>query len=319
MHTIRAENMDEIQRVALRLLLEQGQRVQPRGNWVQEITCASFQLQNPRARLISSPARRFSLTFAVGELLWYLRGSNQTDIIAFYNGRHRCYSDDGTTLYGAYGPRLFAPQPGGITQWEAVLSLLRADRDTRQAVLHLHFPSDLQEVSRDIPCTCSLHFLIRQNRLECMVVMRSNDVIWGMPYDVFSFTMLQEIMARQLDIEVGTYTHVVGSFHLYDRHLTLAKRIVAESPSPLAAMPEMPEQPWHHIGQLLSTEEQFRLSGQAITWPTHPYWLEFAQILQAHGAYRHNNEQQFHQVMQTLHPRYATLLSQQFQKMCSLA
>lgn len=315
---IQADNMDAIQRIALCQILERGQRVQPQGNWVQEITCVSFQLQQPRARLIYSPGRRFSLTFALGEWLWYMRGSNQTDIIAFYNARHRVYSDTGTTLHGAYGTRLFTPVLTGLVQWDAVLSLLRADRDTRQAVLHFHLPTDLQAASRDTPCTCSMQFLLRHNRLECLVVMRSNDIIWGMPYDVFSFTMLQEVMARQLDVEPGTYTHVVGSLHLYDRHRAMAERIVSEAPSPVAAMPEMPDQPWQGIRELFGTEEQLRIFGRAVTWPGHPYWLDFAHILQGHVAYRRNDEQQLGQVLRGLHPRYATLLRQQTQRISLL-
>ena len=38
----------------------------------------------------------------------------------------------------------------------------------------------------------------------------------GPDHDVFAFTMLQEIMARSLGVEVGTYKHAVGSLHLYE-------------------------------------------------------------------------------------------------------
>jgi thymidylate synthase len=315
--SIQAETMDDIQRLILQQIFERGQRVQPRGTWVQEITGISFQLLQPRARLIYSPGRKYSLTFAVGELLWYLRGSDQTDIISFYNTRHRAFSDNETTLYGAYGTRLFSPTLTGVIQWDAILSLFRVDRDTRQAVLHLHLPSDLQAVSRDIPCTCSMQFLIRHNKLECMVVMRSNDIIWGTPYDVFSFTMLQEIMAKQLGIEAGTYTHVVGSLHLYDRHRVLAEQILEESTCTTFVMPAMPDHPWQGIYELLETEEQLRVSGSALTWPTHPYWMDFARILEGHVAWRKNNEQQLDHILHTLHPRYAKLLRQQAQRISS--
>ena len=48
--------------------------------------------------------------------------------------------------------------------------------------------------------------------------MRSNDVYLGLPHDVFSFTMIQEIVARLLGVEMGDYTHFAGSLHLYDEH-----------------------------------------------------------------------------------------------------
>ena len=42
-----------------------------------------------------------------------------------------------------------------------------------------------------------------------LTYMRSNDAYWGLPHDVFAFTMLQEILARSLTLELGTYKHAV--------------------------------------------------------------------------------------------------------------
>ena len=50
---------------------------------------------------------------------------------------------------------------------------------------------------KDIPCTVSLQFLIRENKLHLFVNMRSNDVFLGLPHDIFCFTMIQEIIANQ--------------------------------------------------------------------------------------------------------------------------
>ena len=47
--------------------------------------------------------------------------------------------------------------------------------------------------------------------------MRSNDIWTGFPYDVFSFTAMQIILAFQLGVGIGEYTHIAGSLHLYER------------------------------------------------------------------------------------------------------
>ena len=57
--------------------------------------------------------------------------------------------------------------------------------------------------------------------------MRSNDVWWGVPYDVFQFTFLQIQLAQVLGLEPGVYTHQAGSFHLYDRDRVEASRVTA--------------------------------------------------------------------------------------------
>lgn len=88
----------------------------------------------------------------------------------------------------------------------------------------------------------SLQLLIRNRRLHMFVVMRSNDVIWGFPYDVFSFTCLQEAFLYTLQEagvpvdDLGDYHHTAGSLHIYDTHYQMAGEVRGESmpkPSPM--------------------------------------------------------------------------------------
>jgi thymidylate synthase len=69
--------------------------------------------------------------------------------------------------------------------------------------------------------------------------MRSNDAILGLPYDVFLFTMLQELLACELGITLGVYHHVAGSLHIYERNLELGQRIVDAGPGSEFQMPPM--------------------------------------------------------------------------------
>ncbi|MBA4492986.1 thymidylate synthase [Paenactinomyces guangxiensis] len=305
---IEGNTMDEIQEMVIRRLLEKGQRVKPRGMWIHELTAFGFRLNSPRSRLIYNPARKMNLMFAVGEWLWYLRGSNRCDIISYYNKRYPDFSDDGKTLHGAYGKRLFSDELTGFVQWEAVVRLLKKDPDTRQAVLTIHVPADLSVPSKDVPCTCYIQFLIRNRKLECIVNMRSNDIIWGTAYDVFSFTMLQEVMSRELGLEMGPYSHFAGSMHIYDRHLPMAEDILCTSAYESCEMAEMPTDPWPSLRKLLEIEESFRLHGVVDGTLQEPYWQHFVNILQAHSAWRRGDEQQLVSMMKTLPQSYAALL-----------
>lgn len=46
------------------------------------------------------------------------------------------------------------------------------------------------------------------------------------PYDIFSFTTFQELMAQDLGIPVGVYHHYASSLHIYKYHFDLAKQIL---------------------------------------------------------------------------------------------
>jgi thymidylate synthase len=70
---------------------------------------------------------------------------------------------------------------------------------------------------KDIPCTLSVQFVLRQERLYAITTMRSNDLWLGFPYDVFCFSTLQRLFAYTLGVDVADYVHNVGSMHLYTR------------------------------------------------------------------------------------------------------
>jgi thymidylate synthase len=227
----------------------------PRGKPVRELIAASFTLTNPRNRLVLSPARAVNYGFGVGELCWYVRGDRDLATMRYYNKRMSQFSDDGETINSAYGNRIFRPRwefgstvsGSGYSQFDNVVDELKADPHSRRAVIHINEPYDLRHAvlngSKDVPCTMSLQLLIRDRRLHMHALMRSNDVVWGMPYDVFSFTSLQEAFLYTLQDEgvpvddLGCYHHTAGSLHLYDTHYGMAGLVGQErmpDPAPMA-------------------------------------------------------------------------------------
>ncbi len=60
-------------------------------------------------------------------------------------------------------------------------------------------------------------------------LMRANDAFRGIVSDVFSFTFVQELLARQLGLEVGSYCHMVGSAHVYESDYQWAEKVIAEA------------------------------------------------------------------------------------------
>ena len=85
---------------------------------------------------------------------------------------HHEYPDDGKTVWGAYGPRLFDMR--GIDQIAQIRDRLRKKRDTRRAVIQLFDASDIREHHEDVPCTCT-EFMLGDDHLFMVHNMRSND------------------------------------------------------------------------------------------------------------------------------------------------
>jgi len=209
MISIVEDNFNDIYKQLIQTITKDGKIVEPRKLKCFEISPGGFQLTDIRRSLLTLKERKLSYEFNAAEKLCYITGKSGEDILPKYAPKIKQFINKDTGKFdGAYGPRL-------IKQYEHILSILKKDKDTRQAILNIYNFHDDHHDSIDIPCTSTLHFLIRDNVLNLIVYMRSNDLLWGTPYDVAQFTFLQECFANILGIEPGTYTHIAGSLHIY--------------------------------------------------------------------------------------------------------
>lgn len=282
---VRADSLDDLLAKVYRQILARGTRIEPTKGSAREIYGVLLKLSAPRLRLSRTESRGM-LFSCLGELLWILAGSNALDFIEYYISEYKKSSDDSRTVHGAYGPRLFGKRPND--QLTRVISSLKSKPDSRQAVVQLFDRRDTLEYHSDIPCTCTMQFVIRDRRLHMLTSMRSNDAWLGLPHDVFAFTMIQELVARSLGVELGEYRHAVGSLHLYERNYQQAIHYLEEGWQPRRPMPSMPQgDPWPSVKKLLDFEEQVR-KGEASSLDPRglmaPYWSDLATLLSVYKA-----------------------------------
>lgn len=135
-------------------------------------------------------------------------------------------NEDGT-INSNYGWLIFMNASiCGLTPWEWAKRSLTIDRESRQAYVRVALPEHQRYEVKDQVCTLHLMFMIRGEKLHATTVMRSNDVVKGLPYDMPWFCYLLERMAEELNEITGSYTHFAHSFHLYDKDRRLAEKMV---------------------------------------------------------------------------------------------
>src|SRR6266480_791881 len=272
--------IDDVMRSVIEEILSHGVPIKPTKGAAAELTGMLLELADPRARLSRTETRGKPFS-CLGELCWYLAGTNDVEFISYYIPDYRQYAD-GDVLFGGYGPRLLNWR--GLNQLDNITAILKKRPDSRKAVIQLFDAGDIVEEHNDVPCTCTLQFMIRENALQLFVNMRSNDAFLGLPHDIFCFTMLQEIVARALTVEIGTYKHAVGSLHLYDRNKDAAQQFLDEGWQSTIAMPTMPPgNPWPAIEVLRSSESAIRTRGrfeEAVLNEVDPYWADLVRLLQ---------------------------------------
>ena len=201
----------------------EGRPVSPRNLSTREVQSGRFILPTITRTLPFGVNRKFSSGVAAIEACQLIAGISYPELMMAINPTfERFTSQTAGNLYfhGAYGPRV-------RQQVRDVVTLLRRDPDSRQAVVTIYDGARDFADEPDIPCTLSLQFMLRHNYLHCHATMRSNDVWWGAAYDVFQFTQLQWTLATVLGADPGMYFHTAGSLHAYERDQEAIDQLVA--------------------------------------------------------------------------------------------
>ena len=208
--------------------LDEAPEVFSRGSKQKERNFVSFCIEDPTQIFIDIPARKFSEDYAITEWLWYLSSDPRVSNIGKLATIWRQISDKNGQVESNYG---FYLKP----QWEWVKQEILGDVDTRRATIVINQPYHKNKNPKDYPCTQYIQFFVRENKLNMGVNMRSNDLVFGLCNDVFTFALFQQLMLIELrdaglDIELGSYYHHAGSLHVYERHYDMVSEIINSGP-----------------------------------------------------------------------------------------
>ena len=251
----------------LQRTLVNGITVDPRGQATRELLDSNLLLGDSRQNILNIPARHLNFRYLVAEWLWVQFGHSDVATIAQYNTQLNRFSDDGVFFKGAYGPHVNG-------HWQRCLDKLQRDPNSRQAVIQI--PRPLED-TKDEPCTLSLQFMIRFGALHCFATMRSSDIWLGLPYDVFTFTQLQNVMAGQLGVRRGSFSLNAGSSHVYERDIPKALALLRSTQSATEPTWDLPGRPPAWLDDVLRSKslEPIPSSVDRVIDP----WVPFANAL----------------------------------------
>lgn len=204
-------NSSEAYQAMLPILQFHGEDVPSRLGMTKELSTV-IDIAAPQYMVPFALGRKFNYFGMLAESLWILSDLEEFRFLTAWNGNLGNFSDDGFTLYGAYGPRI----QKNPDQLQAAIQCLREDPNSRQAIITILRPMDAGHKTKDYPCNDMVMFKIRQGHLNMTVMNRSNDIHWGLfGVNTAQFGMLMRYVAGRLGVPVGIQTHVSDSLHLY--------------------------------------------------------------------------------------------------------
>lgn len=233
MKLIEGNSFAEVYEQAMDLLFNNYEYAsKPRGLEVRECLNVALCIKDPCKNLFKYEDK--SLTLLTGyvkkEMCLYLLGSDKASDFTKASAFWDKIKTKNNTINSAYGNLIFNPSlKDGRSQFDWAFDSLKNDKDSRQSFMRFNNTSHQYDGNKDVPCTFTMSFHIRNNKLHASVYMRSNDIIKGTTYDIPSFILFQQLMFLRLkevypELGFGTYTHWNSSFHLYSTDFELVER-----------------------------------------------------------------------------------------------
>ena len=235
MTTLRINDEMEMGRV-FDLLVYSGKTSAPRGQLTVECENVNMEFA-PFVRYNRFAIRNLSLNYIKREIAWYIRADAYDTSIAEHAKIWGPMINSAGRINSCYGEYWFLRDTGV----NYIVRELTADPSSRRAVIPMFGVTQQHHIDvRDVPCTTNVEFRLRNDKLNCRFVMRSQDAVLGLGNDLPAFSFLQEVVATLLGVELGTLTISVGSLHVYERHFEMMKDMSSQNSKMVEVLDEMP-------------------------------------------------------------------------------
>lgn len=215
----------------------------------------------------------------VGELLWFIEGSNDERRLAeithgskegkvtiwtpnamapYWKPKAKFEGDLGR-VYGVqwrhwnnYTERLdmgpahlggtrLAVDRTEVDQLKNLIEGLQKDPNGRRHILTAWNVSELDQMALP-PChVMSQYYVSKDKKLSCHMYQRSVDVFLGLPFNIASYALLTHMIAQVCGLGVGELIISTGDTHIYSDHIEQVKKQLARTEYPLPTLYLNPE------------------------------------------------------------------------------
>ena len=189
--------------------------------------------------------KKVNFNAVASELLWFVEGSDDERRLAeIHYGKPREELVGKTTIWTANADaqgvalgyentdtvKKLGPVYGvqwrnwnGIDQLAKLIEQIKTNPQSRRHILSAWNVSDIDAMALP-PChTFSQFYVTNQGELNCNLYQRSADLFLGVPFNIASYALLTNMIAKVCKLKPGTFTHTIGDAHIYENHIDAVK------------------------------------------------------------------------------------------------
>lgn len=178
--------------------------------------------------------RKTAIKSATDEILWIWQ-KKSNNIHELKSKIWDSWADEEGSIGKAYGYQLGVKhqyKEGMMDQVDRVIWDLKNNPYSRRIMTNIYVHADLHEMHL-YPCAYSMTFNVTKKRdsdrlvLNGILNQRSQDVLTANNWNVCQYAVLLHMIARECDMEVGEFMHVIADAHIYDRHVDIVKELIS--------------------------------------------------------------------------------------------
>ena len=189
--------------------------------------------------------KRVSFRLIFEELMWFLRGQTQNNILNDKNvhiwdgnsspeymekvGLSHYPKGELGPIYGAQwrnfgGEHKFETtnhisDGNGIDQIADVIHQIKTNPTSRRIVVSAWNPKDLKKMALQ-PCHVMWQMYVREKKfIDCKITIRSNDLFLGAPFNIASYALLTYMISDMTGYTPGRLIYSIGDAHIYNNHI----------------------------------------------------------------------------------------------------
>ena len=180
--------------------------------------------------------KKLHIRSIIHELLWFVSGDTnirylQENGVSIWDE----WADENGDLGPVYGKQWRhwqTPDGREIDQLAELIGMIKTNPDSRRLMLTAWNPVDVPQMALP-PCHCLFQFHVANGRLSCQLYQRSADIFLGVPFNIASYALLTNMIARICSLHAGEFVHVLGDAHLYSNHFDQAREQITRKPGRL--------------------------------------------------------------------------------------
>ena len=130
--------------------------------------------------------------------------------------------EDGT-IGPAYGAALDVPTFEFSNQVDYVINEIKNNPNSRRIITEIWMPEKLKDMALT-PCTHLVQYNVIGNKLYMDVRQRSCDIALGLVANVFQYSVLHKLIAKECGLEPADLIWTISNAHIYDRHIEDLKK-----------------------------------------------------------------------------------------------